>query len=160
MKVADTESQSIKINQSLYFYGTKIRKHPQPWKRIIFSSSLILSPWNEFRNMFDTRLWKILVNLIPRILLLYPFSLFPFQSLLFPSILSAGTLSSYQWRTFIYFFPIKFYQKRALHLKVFLTMLRNVDIRFSFIRGNTISKYLRFFYQSFLLDENNKRQFA
>lgn len=34
--------------------------------------------------------------------------------------------------------------------------LGNVDIRFSFIRGNTISKYLRFSYRSFLLGKNNK----
>jgi len=100
------------------------------------------------------KLLKILIILIFWILLLYLF-LFSFPSFS-RSIFSAETLFSYQWRTFIYFLPIKFYRKRALHLKVFLTQLGNVDIRFSF-RENTISKYLRFSHQSFLFGKNNKR---
>ena len=89
--------------------------------------------------------WKFLLLLSSEILLLCLFSLSSFHthSLFSPSIFSTETLFFYQWRTFIYFFPIKFYRMRALHLKVFFTELENVDIRF---KGNTISKYLRFSY--------------
>jgi len=96
-------------------------------------SFAICSMWN---------FWKLLLSLFPEFYFYIYFS-FLFNPSFSRSIFSAETLFSYQWRTFIYFLPIKFYRKRALHLKVFLTQLGSVDIRFSF-RGNTIFKYLRF----------------
>lgn len=118
-KVADSESQSIKINRLFYFYDIKIRKYSCLWENYFLSSSLILSREISFVICLLRDFRKFLLPLSLEFYF-YIYFLFSFQFFLSPFLFSTKMFFSYQWRTFIYFFPIKFY-RQALHLKGFLT---------------------------------------